>query len=86
MLALAPARRTSPTSSSLIVGIFALQLLLAFTITAFGVMVAVRIKQMQSFMGVTQMIDDADVLHLRRAVPGRRPAAAGSRSSTGWTR
>jgi ABC-2 type transport system permease protein len=33
-----------------------LQLLLAFSITAFGVMVAVRIKQMQSFMGVMQMI------------------------------
>ena len=40
----------------LILGIFGLQLLLAFTITAFGVMVAVRIKQMQSFMGVMQMI------------------------------
>ncbi len=36
--------------------IFILQLLLAFTITAFGVMIAVRIKQMQSFMGVMQMI------------------------------
>jgi ABC-2 type transport system permease protein len=40
----------------LILGIFGLQLLLAFTITAFGVMVAVRIKQMQSFFGVMQMI------------------------------
>jgi ABC-2 type transport system permease protein len=40
----------------LILGIFALQLLLAFTITAFGVMIAVRIKQMQSFFGVMQMI------------------------------
>ena len=37
-------------------GIFALQLLLAFTITAFGVMIAVRIKQMQAFFGVMQMI------------------------------
>jgi ABC-2 type transport system permease protein len=36
--------------------IFILQLLLAFSITAFGVMIAVRIKQMQSFMGVMQMI------------------------------
>ena len=35
---------------------FGLQLLLAFSITAFGVMVAARIKQMQSFMGVMQMI------------------------------
>jgi ABC-2 type transport system permease protein len=40
----------------LILGIFGLQLLLAFTITAFGVMIAVRIKQMQSFFGVMQMI------------------------------
>ena len=45
-----------PYAPLLILGIFALQLLLAFTITAFGVMVAVRIKQMQSFMGVMQMI------------------------------
>jgi ABC-2 type transport system permease protein len=40
----------------LLLGVFALQLLLAFTVTAFGVMVAARIKQMQSFMGVMQMI------------------------------
>jgi ABC-2 type transport system permease protein len=33
-----------------------LQLLLAFAITAFGVMIAIRIKQMQSFMGITQMV------------------------------
>jgi ABC-2 type transport system permease protein len=45
-----------PYNPALILEIFALQLLLAFTITAFGVMVAVRIKQMQSFMGVMQMI------------------------------
>jgi len=45
-----------PYQPVLILGIFALQLLLAFTITAFGVMVAVRIKQMQSFMGVMQLI------------------------------
>jgi ABC-2 type transport system permease protein len=45
-----------PYEPSLILGVFALQLLLAFTITAFGVMVAVRIKQMQSFMGVMQMV------------------------------
>jgi ABC-2 type transport system permease protein len=45
-----------PYDPVLILGIFGLQLLLAFTITAFGVMVAVRIKQMQSFMGVMQMI------------------------------
>ncbi len=36
--------------------IFALQLLLAFSITAFGVMAAARVKQMQSFMALTQMV------------------------------
>ena len=41
---------------TLILGIFGLQLLLAYTITAFGVMIAIRIKQMQAFFGVMQMI------------------------------
>jgi ABC-2 type transport system permease protein len=45
-----------PYSLGLIFGVFGLQLLLAFSITAFGVMIAARIKQMQSFMGVMQMI------------------------------
>ncbi len=45
-----------PYNAVLILGVFGLQLLLAFAITAFGVMVAIRIKQMQSFMGVMQMI------------------------------
>jgi ABC-2 type transport system permease protein len=45
-----------PYNPLMIIEIFILQLLLAFTITAFGVMIAVRIKQMQSFMGVMQMI------------------------------
>jgi ABC-2 type transport system permease protein len=45
-----------PYDPLLILGIFVLQLLLAFAITAFGVMIAIRIKQMQSFMGVMQMI------------------------------
>jgi ABC-2 type transport system permease protein len=45
-----------PYNVVLILGIFGLQLLLAFTITAFGVMIAVRIKQMQAFFGVMQMI------------------------------
>jgi ABC-2 type transport system permease protein len=45
-----------PYDPLLLLGVFGLQLLLAFTITAFGVMVAIRIKQMQSFMGVMQMI------------------------------
>jgi ABC-2 type transport system permease protein len=45
-----------PYSVTLVLGVFGLQLLLAFSITAFGIMVAARIKQMQSFMGVMQMI------------------------------
>ncbi len=45
-----------PYAPTLILGIFGLQLLLAFTITSFGLMVAIRIKQMQSFMGVMQMV------------------------------
>ena len=45
-----------PYAPVLIIEVFVLQLLLAFTITAFGVMIAVRIKQMQSFMGVMQMV------------------------------
>jgi ABC-2 type transport system permease protein len=40
----------------LLVAVFALQLLLAFSITAFGVMAAARVSQMQSFMALTQMI------------------------------
>jgi ABC-2 type transport system permease protein len=35
--------------------IFALQLLLAFSITAFGMMAAARVTQMQSFMALMQM-------------------------------
>jgi len=45
-----------PYSLTLVLGIFGLQLLLAFSITAFGVMVAARIKTMQSFMGLMQMV------------------------------
>jgi ABC-2 type transport system permease protein len=45
-----------PYDPLLLLGIFGLQLLLAFSITAFGVMVAARIRQIQSFMGVMQMI------------------------------
>jgi ABC-2 type transport system permease protein len=45
-----------PYNAVLILEIFVLQLILAFTITAFGVMVAARIKQIQSFMAVTQMV------------------------------
>ncbi len=45
-----------PYDIGLILGVLGLQLLLAFAITAFGLAVAIRIKQMQSFMGVMQMI------------------------------
>jgi ABC-2 type transport system permease protein len=55
MILLAPLVHV-PYNAVLILGIFGLQLLLAFAITAFGVMVAARIKQMQSFFGVMQMI------------------------------
>lgn len=45
-----------PYDPLMIIGVLALQALLAFSITAFGVMAAVRIKQMQSFMGLMQMV------------------------------
>ena len=45
-----------PYNPVMIIEVLVLQMLLAFAITAFGVMIAVRIKQMQSFMGVTQMV------------------------------
>lgn len=45
-----------PYAPAMIVEVLALQLLLAFMITAFGVMAAVRITQMQAFMALMQMI------------------------------
>ena len=44
-----------PYELRLILELFALALLLAFAITAFGVMFAARINQMQSFMALMQM-------------------------------
>src|SRR3984885_922326 len=44
-----------PYSLPLIAELFALTLLLAFAITAFGMMAAARITQMQSFMALMQM-------------------------------
>ena len=64
-----------PYDPLLILGIFTLQLLLAFAITAFGVMIAVRIKQMQSFMGVMQMIVMPMFFISGALVSGRRVAA-----------
>ncbi len=45
-----------PCAPAMLVEVVALQVLLAFSITAFGVMAAARIKQMQSFMGLMQMV------------------------------
>ncbi len=45
-----------PYDPALMISVFGIQLLLAFTITAFGVMVSARIRQMQSFMALTQML------------------------------
>jgi ABC-2 type transport system permease protein len=45
-----------PYNVVLICEIFLLQLVLAFSITAFGVMVAARVTQMQSFMALMQML------------------------------
>jgi ABC-2 type transport system permease protein len=45
-----------PYSLSLMLEIFALLLLLAFAVTAFGAMAAARVTQMQSFMALTQMV------------------------------
>jgi ABC-2 type transport system permease protein len=44
-----------PYTPGLLLELFGLQLLLAFAITAFGMMAAARIKQMQSFMALMQM-------------------------------
>jgi ABC-2 type transport system permease protein len=45
-----------PYVPSMILEVLGLQLLLAFMITAFGVMAAVRISQMQAFMALMQML------------------------------
>jgi ABC-2 type transport system permease protein len=45
-----------PYNAGLMFAVFGIQLLLAFTITAFGVMTSARIRQMQSFMALTQML------------------------------
>ena len=45
-----------PYSLALMIEIFVILTVLAYTLTAFGVMVAARIKQIQSFMALTQML------------------------------
>jgi ABC-2 type transport system permease protein len=45
-----------PYRFEMVAALIGLQLLLAFMVTAFGVMAAARITQMQSFMALTQML------------------------------
>jgi ABC-2 type transport system permease protein len=45
-----------PYSPVMIIQVLILQLLLAFALTAFGVMMAARMSQMQSFMALMQMV------------------------------
>jgi ABC-2 type transport system permease protein len=45
-----------PYDPVLIFGLIGMLLLLSFTLTAFGVMMAARIKQFQAFMALTQML------------------------------
>jgi ABC-2 type transport system permease protein len=45
-----------PYDPMLLVGIFGLELLIAFTVTAFGVMVATGIKRAQTFTSVVQLL------------------------------
>jgi ABC-2 type transport system permease protein len=45
-----------PYTLVLVVEVFLLQMVLAFSITAFGVMAAARVTQMQSFMALMQML------------------------------
>src|SRR5215212_769636 len=45
-----------PYDPALLLGLFALMLLIAFTVTAFAVMVATRVKQIQTFTTVMQML------------------------------
>lgn len=55
VMALAPLVHV-PYSAVMVLEVLALQLLLAFMMTAFGVMFAVRVTQMQAFMALMQMI------------------------------
>jgi ABC-2 type transport system permease protein len=55
VLAIAPLVHV-PYAPLMLLGIFGIQVLLALAVTSFGVMIAARIKQMQSFMAIMQMI------------------------------
>jgi ABC-2 type transport system permease protein len=45
-----------PYDPLLLLGLFGMLLLLAFTVTAFGLMVSIRIRQLQTFTAVMQML------------------------------
>lgn len=55
VMALAPLVHV-PYSAVMVLEVLGLQLLLAFMMTAFGVMFAVRVTQMQAFMALMQMV------------------------------
>ncbi|HET6447800.1 MAG TPA: ABC transporter permease [Conexibacter sp.] len=55
VMALAPLVHV-PYSAVMVLEVLGLQLLLAFMMTAFGVMIAVRVTQMQAFMALMQMV------------------------------
>ncbi len=64
-----------PYNPILILTVIGELLLLSFTLTAFGVMMAARIKQMQAFMALTQMLLMplfflSGALYPLRALPG----------------
>jgi ABC-2 type transport system permease protein len=45
-----------PYAPTLVLGVFGLQVLLSFMLTAFALVVAARVTQMQTFMALTQML------------------------------
>jgi ABC-2 type transport system permease protein len=58
-------------------------LLLSFTLTAFGVMMAARITQIQAFMALTQMLVMPLFLPVGRALPAPRAARLAGRAHPG---
>jgi hypothetical protein len=60
-----------PCNPALIITLIG-ELLLSFTLTAFGVTMAARIKQFQAYMALTQML--VMPLFFRGALPAERPA------------
>ena len=62
----------------LLLGIFGLQLLIAFTVTALGVMVATTITQAPTFNSVMQLLVFPMIFLSGAHVPGRRACRPGS--------